>query len=244
LRLRLLPAPDVRMTLANDLPEIDGEWRLPDLARGSEVWALVRLRLAAAEVANGLQVPLALLSASLRYEGEAGGGFAETAPLVLPALAAGSFDAVAEDELVARRAQEVRFADYQRDAAAAARQGDWANVDAILVQARDAASGHDWLASSLTSLERYAASRSREEYAKEASFKSHRMMSRPVSPSEAAAFDVRSDAFMPSFLQRRREEGKSGDGQPGAGGAAAPGSEPEPLKPPSLFGRTKRDGGQ
>ena len=115
---------------------------------------------------------------------------------------------MAEDELVARRAQEVRFAEFQRDAGDAARQGDWKKVDRILVKAREEAIGNEWLAASMVSLEQYARERSQERFAKEASFKSARMMSWLARVQELANYSASEEHLAPSFLRRRDEEGR------------------------------------
>jgi hypothetical protein len=48
---------------------------------------------------------------------------------------------------------------------------------------------------------------------KEASFKSARMMSRLAESSEGLEFSAMSEAARPSFLRRRREEGKAEDSE-------------------------------
>ena len=109
---------------------------------------------------------------------------------------------------MARRAQEVRFAEFQDQAAAAAREGDWSKVEAILKLARKAAAGNEWLAASLGSLERYASLREREMFSKEARFKSSRMRTRLADLDEGAAYSMGAEYSRASFLRRKREEGK------------------------------------
>lgn len=64
---------------------------------------------------------------------------------------------------------------------------------------------------SLGSLETYARERSQDRFAKEARFKSSRMMTRLAAVSEEACYSVSAESAAPSFLRRREEEGR-GDG--------------------------------
>jgi Ca-activated chloride channel family protein len=207
LRLTLSPAEGVKVELANKLPASDEGWRLPDIAVGSEAWALLRLYIPAPCV--GAQTPL--LQASVRATPMDGGAEQTAAdPLSLPGLAAEAFQALAADELVVRRAQEVRFAELQQRAASAAADGRWDVVDATLRQARELASENPWLAASMTALERYAEQRDRERFAKEAHFKSARAMSRLADANETSDYSAAAERVRPSFLRRSREEGRRG----------------------------------
>ncbi|NBU29323.1 MAG: VWA domain-containing protein, partial [Caulobacteraceae bacterium] len=151
--LSLSAEPGVRISVANDLRETPGGWRLPDLAFGSEAWALVRISVTADLLAGGESL-LPLFKATLTYDTDTGSGQSGPVGLALPPVSATAFAAAAEDNSVARRAQEVRFAEFQREAASAARRGDWSQVDAVLEQARSEAQGNEWLSSTMQSLER------------------------------------------------------------------------------------------
>jgi hypothetical protein len=170
---------------------------------------MVRLSILKDRVAAGERSPIPLLSASLTYDTPSGAGVSGPAPLALPALPVAAHVALLEDETVARRAQEVRFAQFQRDAAEAARGGDWDRVGRVLEKARTEARGNEWLSAAMPSLERYAEARDREQFAKEAAFKARRMMSRLSAPNEVSEFSAMREAAQPSFLRRRQEEGKT-----------------------------------
>ena len=208
-RLSLSAAPGVKLQVANDLEHSDGAWRLPDLAYGSEAWAMVRLSLPRTLVAQGEASPVHLLEASLSFETRDGADAIGPISLALPALPVAAHVALAEDESVARRAQEVRFAEFQRDAADAARKGDWSRVDEVLQKARTEAEGNEWLSASMPSLEGYARMRDREKFTKGAAFTSRRMMTRLSVAHEDVAFSASREGAKPSFLRRRQEEGKA-----------------------------------
>jgi Ca-activated chloride channel family protein len=212
LRLILTPGPGVDLIVANSLTRLDGDWRLPDVAYGSEAWAMVRIRVPRSVAAAGEHGPIRLLRAELTYTADARPQVTEPLWLDLPAFPIGAHVALAEDDLVVRRSQEVRFAEFQEQASHAARAGDWERVDRVLESARTAAAGNDWLNASMVSLERYAALRDRARFSKEASFKAARMMSRIVESDELADYGRSSEDLKATYLRRKFEEGRSGDG--------------------------------
>jgi len=211
--LSLTAADGVKVEMANDLVAAGSGWRLADVAYGSEAWAVVRLRIPAALVAGFAGEAKELLTCSLAWSRDGETQAADTANLALTSLDAAAYGAVAEDELVARRSQEVRFAEFQRDAGTAAAQGDWNRVDRILDRARKEAAGNEWLMASLGSLETYARERSQDHFTKEARFKSSRMMSRLAAVTEEASYSVSAESAAPSFLRRREEEGRGDRGK-------------------------------
>jgi len=209
LRLSLTPGPGVDLVVANSLTRMDGDWRLPDVAYGSEAWAMVRIRVPRSVAAAGEHGPIRLLRAGLTYTADARLQSADPLWLELPAFPMGAHVALAEDDLVVRRSQEVRFAEFQEQASHAARAGDWERVDRVLERARTAAAGNEWLNASMVSLERYAASRDRDRFSKEASFKAARMMSRIVESDERAEYAPSSEDLKATYLRRKREEGRA-----------------------------------
>lgn len=211
-RLRLEPAPGVRMTVASLTQTGADEWRLPDVAYGSEAWAIVTLQVPRHLVEGAQDRTLTLLRARLAYATLDGEAPPVGDVLALRVLPGPVFAELSADPLVARRLQEVRFAEYQVEAAEAARRGRWDRVDDILQRARATAAGNDWLSASMAALERYAAMRNEELFAKESTFKARRVMSRLASVNEDVAFDARSEAAVPRYLRRKLEEGRDDAG--------------------------------
>ena len=207
--LRLSSGPGVQLTVANDLLQKDGGWCLPDIAYGSEAWTVVRLRVPKEVVSAGENGAVDLVTASLVYETEGGAGATGPVQMSLPSLPLAAHVALAEDDLVKRRAQEVRFAEFQREAAAAARARDWYRVELVLGKARKESEGNEWLSASMQSLEQYARMRDSERFSKEASFKSARMMSRLAESAEVPEYSAAREVLKPSYLRRRDEEGKA-----------------------------------
>jgi Ca-activated chloride channel family protein len=79
----------------------------------------------------------------------------------------------------------------------------------LLEKARSTAADHEWLQASMAGLERLASRRDRSMFAKEARFKSTKLMSRLVASSEVNLFSVAEESQVPRFLRRKSEEGRS-----------------------------------
>ncbi len=209
LALRVLPAPGVRVRLLNAHLPIDGgegelAWRLPDVAFGSEAWAVLEVTVPA-DAIRGDNVPLC----TARAEGESLDGRQVTIVgqvLSLPGLPAAAFAAVAENELVVRRTAELEAAGILRESRAASARGDWARVDALLAEAQRRFAGNPWVEAVLESIQRLARSQDRRRFMKEALYSSAKLSTRLSMVGETLELD---EVAKPSYLRRRRTEGQS-----------------------------------
>jgi hypothetical protein len=179
----------VKAKLLNDYVA-DGQnaWLLPNLAFAGEAWAVVRLRVPspASAVEGQGEGLLSLCSFSVRYTTLDGEPRAiQPYPLALPALPASAFHAIAEDELVARRAGELEAAYLQTKARAAARNGDWAGVESALRKAERAAANNPWVAESVKELRALAAQKDEVMFSKESAFAARRMSTRLAASHES-----------------------------------------------------------
>lgn len=210
LRLALAPASGVRVDVVNGY-RIDAEGRtmLPDIAYGSEAWAMLRLSVPR-EVLDSIHGdPLYLLTAALSYVDLDGTEHsADAVHLKLPRLRADRFAAMATDEMVGRRISELRSADLQEEARLAARRHDWEHVDRLLAQLQIEAKDNAWLAASIVEIERYARGRETEKFSKEVMYKSGIMRSRLSAADEAADYAEKLEGNVPSYLRRKVEQGR------------------------------------
>jgi len=194
----------------NDYVLTDSEgWALPDLAFGGEAWAVVRLRVPSpASAAEGQGESLAsLCTFSVRYTTLDGEPRAiQPTSLALPVLPASAFSAIAEDELVVRRADELEAAHLQQKAHAAARRRDWDGVAAALKKAERIAATNPWVAASLGELQELAARKDEESFAKEAMFASRKMSTRLAASSESLSVENMPGA---AYLRRKSNQGKA-----------------------------------
>jgi Ca-activated chloride channel homolog len=182
-----------------------GAWRLPDLAYGGEAWALLRLTVDAELTASDGMLALLEVKASWRdLEGEV--GEASSRLPALPVMPAAAYAAVAEDDLVRRRVEEVMVAGLQDTAREAARRQDWRAVERTLAKARTLARDNEWMQSVVGELEGLAAQRNSVMFQKEAAYSARRARSRLAAAREVNELQ---DLDAPSFLRRKTMQGKS-----------------------------------
>ena len=209
MRMRIASPCGGRPKLLNDYSmDGDGRYLLPDLALGGEAWALVRIDLPA-DLLPRAGGEVEVLKTRLTFKSPGSPELLRLkARLRLPLLEAGAFANVEEDETVLRRVQEIRAAELQTTARTAARRGDWELVDEILMQARREAGNNAWVLASLNELEAFAHLRQREQFSKEAAYKSRRMHSRMVDVFESDSYSLSEEALKPTYLRRKVQEGK------------------------------------
>ena len=210
LRLEIAPAAGVKAKMLNDyVADGDNAWLLPNLAFGGEAWAVIRLRVPSPVAAGDAEAAaLALCSFSLRYTTLDGEPRAiQPMSLALPVLPASAFGAIAEDELVARRTDELEAAYLQTKARAAARRGDWAGVARSLKRAERIAANNPWVAESLNELRELAARKDEVMFAKESAFSARAMSTRLAARDEmGSAYDAPASA---AYLRRKGSQGKA-----------------------------------
>ena len=121
-------------------------------------------------------------------------------------------DAYAEltmDDTVQQRSIELRAATLQQQAHLAARDGDWIRIDQIMEELEQLGKGNAWLKASIQRLRTYSQTRRRDDFAKEARYKSDRMRRRSVSRyEEMDSYSEASESAQPSYLRRKLEQGK------------------------------------
>jgi Ca-activated chloride channel homolog len=206
-RLEVMTAAGIDYRMLNDyVADGANAWLLPNLAFDGEAWAVVRLRIPNAKTQPGAVVDLGAFSvtyATVDGESRATG----SQPLALEALPASAFNAIAEDELVVRRTGELKAAELQGTARAAARRGDWPAVELALKRAERVATDNPWVASSLKELRELAALKDQEIFSKESAFASRRMSTRLASVNESAI--VGASPAGAAYLRRKTRQGKS-----------------------------------
>ena len=209
LRLSTAVPDGVDVQMVNELPVVDGGWRLPDLAWGAEAWAVLRLKVPAGAL-PALGQLLSVLRVSVEgrsLEGEP--VTLERAGLALPVVSAAASDKLTDDELVARRLIELAAADALSRMRAAADQGDWVTVDRLLEEASRQFAGNEWVAAVLAAMKDIAESRSRERMMKEAMYSSGKLRSRLSARNEAVSFSVAEESIdVPAYLRRKPAQGK------------------------------------
>ena len=218
LRVKPVLAPEV---LAEPLglatADAAGWMSLPDLAWGAEAWILLRLHVAAeaggitpraAEQGADQPVQRTLLGLSLQAQDMDGATVAmHVAPLMLPVLPAAKVARLPADETVARRLQEVGFADMTMQVRQLLQQGKTGEARALLRRAEEQVANYPWLAGKLQRLQALL-ERDAMMASKEMLFSSRKMGRRLNASVESyAVADETESTEIPAYLRRKGEEG-------------------------------------
>ena len=203
----LKPARDVGVEVLNGLAQDDkGRHILPDVAWNSETVLAVRLTVPAEMTQN--ETLFELLSVSIAAVDSDGRpiGLASD-PLVLPVVDAAAYSALAEDEIVARRFDEITASKIQTQAREAALNGDWAVVDKLLAEIQPLANRNPWIAEILKEIKSLADERDVMRFSKETMYASHSMSDRLSVISESP--ELVGEGSRESFLARKLRHGKA-----------------------------------
>lgn len=203
--LKLVAAPGVIIEPLGNLPiNADGTWRLSDLAWDAETWMAVRLHVSASTAATTRD----LVSASFTAR-NAEGGEEHIGPklLSLPVVSAKEFQALVQDDAVAKRLDEVEFAQSSLQLRDLARQGDRAGMRRLLDRLEKRFGHHPWLADKLVNL-RDLAERDAEMMAKEVHFSSVKLSQRLVAHMDLDYSQDETNAEIPAFLRKKASEGR------------------------------------
>jgi Ca-activated chloride channel family protein len=211
LRLQVEPCEGVEVAMLNDyLPAESGAagraWRLPDLAFSGEAWAVLRLRVTARELEREAGA-IPVLNLRLHYTGRDGEPRAiDAATLRIPPVAESAFDAIAEDDLVARRVGELEAARLQELARISARAGNWAQVEASLNRASVFGDSNPWVRDSVAELRALSRGLDPETFGKASAYQSHRMQSRLAAQDESGESHLLQT--IASYLRRKTHQGR------------------------------------
>lgn len=208
LRISVRDDQNVRVKLMNDYLKVDtvaNTWVLPNIAYGSEAWAMFELTVSD-ELREGDVVDL--FSIAVSGEDINDHDIEASSPLLsLPVLNAIAYSAIAEDELVRRRLDELLAAEYLNRARHAVKYGDWDEADFIISEARRTFRASPWAQEVLHAMEKLAAKRDDMMFMKEASFSGDRMRRRLSSKYEESSLDK--EQAEAAFLRRKSAQGKA-----------------------------------
>ena len=207
LKLRATSCREGGVEMLNQLAgNIDEGWLLPDLAWGSEAWAVLLLRIPKTAIPTEVALTDCLHVEVSATDLDGGHHFFGSLPLSLSALNATAYGAVAEDPLVVRRLAEIEAGNLLRAIRDAASQGNWSEVDRILAAAEAKYADNEWVAGVLASIRSVATTRSRERLMKDSMYASKSFSKRLASKSER--LDISCEEAAPSYLRRKQAPGK------------------------------------
>ena len=206
-RMTITVPTGVKLQLMNRYAHDGDTYRLPDLAYDGESWALIRLTIPKGMVGEGNgEFVEGLLEVCVTFSTRDG----QTQTInknceQLVSLPTSAWHAVAEDELVMRRAIELKAADIQDQAQEAARNGDWTRVKKLLKDIKESAGDDKWLNDVVVNLENLASEEDEVMLRKEMSYQANYMRSRSACKQESMPCPIGSE---PMFLRKKTARGK------------------------------------
>lgn len=213
-RLRITPAAGVIVEVLNEHPRDGAAWRLPDLAYGGEAWAMLRLRIAAEQVAAFEGAPLADISVSA-VDLDGARLAIEPTSFALPVRTAAAWDALEEDALVKSRLEEIEALALQNKAREAAERGDWNAVHCLIADAEQRFESNVFLSRSLSVARSIAETRDAQRLSKEVTYRASRGMRGLAAKSVKVDLSEAMERKLPRFLRRKLEEGVDDDSEAG-----------------------------
>lgn len=209
-RLALAAPEGIKITLMNDYPVEQREGfpviRLPDIPLGAEAWVLVELEIPAGMAQeSGNQILQAGVTASTP----------DGAPIAIPdavliqqSVSLQAWEALLQDPLVTARQTELEAGKFLDLARAAAEHGDWDTIQKMMAEGRKRFADHPWVMEVLEGMAEIAKEMDSARFRKEAMYSSRKMASR-VSAKEELLMSMASEAAAPSFLRRKKSQGKA-----------------------------------
>lgn len=209
-RLALAAPEGVKITLLNDYSVEQREGfplvRLPDIPLGAEAWVLVELEIPAGmALDSGNQ----LLQAGVTASTPDGAPIAiPDATLTLKSVSIQAWEALLQDPLVVARLTELEAGQFLNQARAAAEHGDWATIQRMIAEGRQRFADNPWVLEVLEGMAEIAKEMDSARFRKEAMYSSRKMSSR-VSAKEELLMSMAAESAAPSFLRRKKSQGKA-----------------------------------
>jgi hypothetical protein len=118
-----------------------------------------------------------------------------------------------EDELVARRFNEVEAADIQREARLHVRDRNWAAVERLMARLEERSHENPWLAETVSYLRKLLDRRDHEAMEKELMYSSDKLKNRIADLDDSVMFCMSAEAVKPAFLHKKVSQGRNSDSQ-------------------------------
>jgi hypothetical protein len=187
------------------------EWSLPAIAANSEVWMAISLEM---NRVIQMQTTDTVLTCQIRAKNKDGleHEFSISLPK-LPVVEMAEYLAASENELVARRFNEVESADIQRQARAYVQDRNWTAVERLINQLQERATDNPWLMETVSYLRKLLEQRDHVMMGKELAYASQSLRNRASSLSETAFYSASQESFKPAYLRRKVVKGRNSESQ-------------------------------
>ena len=187
------------------------QYCLPSIAQGSEVW--MALSLSMSEVIH-LQDNGSVLRCTILVKDKEGTQHEFTVSLPqLPVVSLEAYQLAPENELVARRFNEVEAADIQREARLHVQDRNWNAVENLIVRLEERARENPWLQETVAYLRKLLARRDHEAMEKELMYSSDKLKNRVAGLEESVMYCLSEEAIKPAFMRRKVNQGRNTESQ-------------------------------
>lgn len=188
-----------------------GEYCLPSIAQGSEVWMAISLSMS--EVIH-LQDAGSVLRCTVIAKDKT--GVAHEFSVSLPQLRVvdlPDYRMAQEDELVARRFNEVEAADIQREARGHVQRRNWDGVERLIGQLEERSRNNPWLMETVQYLRTLLTKRDHEAMEKELMYSSDKLKNRITDLNDVNAFCTEFEMVKPAYMRKKIVQGRNTDSQ-------------------------------
>ncbi len=205
LSVKFIPAPGVIVEMLNTAPQqLDGSYRMTDLAWDAESWLAIRLHVTPS-AAGTMKDLLAVTLTGMTMEGEQ---LEISAPLLqLPVQNNVDYASLPIDELVQRRLDEVRFARAASSLRELAARGRIEDARRLMDDLEAEFGRNEWLKAKIIQL-RNMIEEDVMMMMKEVHYSAMKMSRRLASKQELAYCMDETESEMPAFLRKKESEGR------------------------------------
>jgi len=187
------------------------QYCLPAIAQGSEVWMAISLSMSEVIHLQDNGSPLRCVIFARDQD-----GIEHEFTVSLPQMRVVSlvdYQMALEDELVARRFNEVEAADIQREARLFVRDRNWSAVERLMAKLEERARENPWLAETVSYLRKLLERRDHEAMEKELMYSSDKLKNRIAELDDVMMFCADVEAVKPAFLRKKAVQGRNTDSQ-------------------------------
>ncbi|MBT8518458.1 VWA domain-containing protein [Polynucleobacter paneuropaeus] len=201
-----------QIKVRNDYVQNAGrQYCLPAIAQGSEVWMAISLSMS--EVIH-LQDNRSVLRCTILAKDKEGIQHEFTVSLPqMPVVSLAEYQLAPENELVARRFNEVEAADIQREARLFVRDRNWSAVERLMIKLEDRSRENPWLAETVSYLRTLLERRDHEAMEKELMYSSDKLKNRVADLNDTIMFCMSEEAVKPAFMRRKVNQGRNTESQ-------------------------------
>jgi Ca-activated chloride channel family protein len=201
-----------KLQMRNDFRSVRrNTWRLSGIAIGSEKWMAFSMPMREViEVQNSGSI----IELEIHLTDSQGQKHKLSAKLLEQSVVSVSeYREAEEDELVARRFEEVEMADIQREARGLVREGDWIGVESMIDDLEYKAQNNPWALETVKYLRKLLNRRDAQRMEKELMYSSHSMKNRVADLEDNVLFCMSEEANKPAFLRKKTTQGRNTDSQ-------------------------------